>query len=279
MSETFNLTVDPWVPLRGVRGGPRVEASLRDALTGAHEWAGYPDDDGQFGPAILRLLVVLAYQTTALGEARDEQEFEDALEETWALGQFDAQRVDRYLQEWRDEFWLFPPEGFTGRRWMQDRRLEELPTTGITASGLQPQASPSHAWGNQAVEPLSAPAAARALLAFMHYGRGGGGAKHPDGGPPRWQDGRLRGRVSIHPIGRTLFDTLMLNTIPPDDGALDRIGRPEWETGQPEATSPIGVPTSVLEQLSGRWEKAAWLHQARDGTVAEVCITARAAPT
>ena len=274
MPDTFNLADDPWIPLRPVERGTRVLVSLRDAVIRAHEWAGYPDDDSQFGPAILRLLTALAYRISPLGNTENEHDFAEALEELRDAGRFDSTRTDEYFDRWAGVFWLFPPCEHERPRWMQNRELANLDTVGIAESRLMPHASPSYAWGNQVVESLPPATAARALLAFMHYGPGGGGAKYPAADPKHgWQNGRLRGSVSAHPCGATLFDTLLLHTVPVGDGRFDCVGHPEWEKGEPPADTPIRVPRSLQEQLTGRWEKAAWLHLDEDGTVNRVCLT------
>ena len=84
--------------------------------------------------------------------------------------------------------------------------------------------------------------------------------------------GRLRGTVSFHPCGATLFDTLLLHAVPADGAPFTEVGLPEWEqTPRPAATDPIRQPSTLLEQLTGRWEKTAWLHQT-DRTVDRVTI-------
>ena len=275
MTAGFNVATDPWIPVRPAAGGQRSDVSLRTALTDAHQWAGYPDDDTQFGPAILRILTAVTIRATDLADANDDESFEQALSYLRGEGRLDPVRVDRYFKRWHDEFWLFPPANDTGRRrWLQDDRLSAMPASVVTESGLMPHAAPSYAWGNQIVEPPTPAAAARALLAFLHYGRGGGGAKHPDAANPKdgWQVGRLRGTVSFHPCGATLFDTLLLHAVPADGAPFTEVGLPEWEqTPRPAATDPIRQPSTLLEQLTGRWEKTAWLHQT-DRTVDRVTI-------
>ena len=275
MPDTFNLADDPWIPLLTVGGRRRRLVSLRDALVGAHEWAGYPDDDGQFGPAVLRLLAALTYSVSSLGSAENEADHAAVLATLRQAGCFNRTRANDYFDKWREAFWLFPPTVHDGQRWMQDSSLSDLPPATIAESRLMPHASPSYAWGNQSVEPPGPAAAARALLAFMHYGPSGYGAKHPDAVDKnqRWQDGRLRGRVSAHPCGATLFETLLLHTVPVGDDAFECVGFPEWEQERPPVGKQMGVPVSLLEQLTGRWEKAVWLHQAEGGTVQHLCIT------
>ena len=273
-NEGFNLVDDPWIPLRSVSGGPRQDVSLRDALVSAHEREGYPDDDGQFGPALLRLLTAFAYVVSPLGRCEDEDEFTETFSDLFDQGRFDADSVDRCLDRWKDKFWLFPPEGQIGDRWMQNNGISaaELAVP-LVESGLVSHASPSYAWGNQKVEPVTCASAARHLLAFMHYGRGGGGLKHPAAGHQGgWQKGRLRGRISVHPIGASLFHTLLLQTVAPGDGRFDRIGQPEWETSVPAPSVPLAQPASLLEQLTGRWEKTVWLFRNSDGLVHKAAL-------
>ena len=212
----FNLVDDPWIPLRPCVGGPQQDVSLRDVLVSADQWFGYPDDDSQFGPAVLRFLTAFTYVVSDLAGCSNRTEYLSTFNDLWDRGQFDCDRVGRYLDRHKDRFWLFGDDPYA-ERWMQNPKLsDDKFAVPLVESGLIPHASPSYVWGNQQVEPVTAAAAARYLLAFMCYGRGGGGPKHPDADPTGcWQEGRLRGRVSVHPIGATLFETLLLNLNPP----------------------------------------------------------------
>lgn len=266
----FNLIDDPWLPFG------RKDVSIKKALTKAHKLAGWPVlNTPQINAAAIRLLTAIAYRIFGIGD--DEAEYADDLEPTiddlLARGEFGEDDVNAYLNRWRNRFWLLPPAGRTDLRpFLQDQELAELgeirEDSGIVLSRLIPDASPGYVWGQQQVEPPTAAEAARHLLAFMYYGPGGGGPKHPlapdkiDGKDYNWQTGRLRGKASIHPRGRSLYETLVLHLVPLNTtgGSFRELGKPEWELNAPPGIKvPLPPPDSLLEQLFGRWEQTALL--------------------
>ena len=275
----FNLIADRWLPFG------RDDISIREAMSKAHELPSWPVlNTPQVNSAIIRLLTVLAYRIAGIDDktAEDAGELEETLERLSGSGSFDDFRngsVGDYLDQWKDRFWLLPPADTAHRPFLQDPALvatmDEKDIGGIVASRLVPDASPSYVWGQQQVGPITPAEAARQLLAFMFYGPGGGGPKHPlhqgkkiNGKERVWQAGRLRGKVSIHPRGRNLYETLLLHLVPLETtgGQFIKLGLPDWELDEPpDLGTDLPPPTSLLEQLFGRWDKTALLILSPDG--------------
>ena len=248
----FNLAEDPWIAFPN-----RPEMSLRDTLAEAGTLPGWPSGEPLFTSALLRLLTALAYRISRIAAS---DTFQTALDRE-AL--FDAETVNRYFDAHRDELWLVPPAGSDHRPFYQDPGLAGAAAAPIARSRLAMEVLPSYVWGQQHPDPMFTPAAAaRALLVFLLYGPGGSGGSHPDLPRTKWQFGRLRGKVSIHPTGASLHDTLKLHLIDPADLAdvlPDGIGVPSWETSPVAVTDPLASPRTIMEQLTSRWEKTALL--------------------
>ncbi len=230
----------------------------------------------------MRLLTAVAYRCA---EVTDSETFKDAASRDRL---FDPEAVDAYFGKHSNEFWLLPPEGSGHRPFYQDPslvapedpNLEPLKPKPISRSELSMDITPSYMWGQQHPDPAFTPAAAaRAMLVFLSYSRSGGGAHHPElkGRQTVFKAGKLRTKVSLHPVGASLEDTLRLHLIDPDavDGLLSGgVGQPSWELPPAVITQPLSAPKSLLEVLTGRWEKTVLLVPSVDGTVVREALGA-----
>ena len=263
----FNLAEDPWIAFP-----QRLEMSLREALAEAGSLPGWPSGGPLFSSALLRLLTALTYRISGI---TGPDTFEQACDREVL---FDAAAVNAYFDNHRDEFWLLPPASSDHRPFYQDPNLAGEAAAPIARSRLAMEVLPSYVWGQQHPDPVFTPAAAaRALLVFLLYGPGGSGGSHPDLPGTKWQVGRLRGRVSIHPTGASLRDTLKLHLIDPADVAdvlPYGIGLPSWETPPISVTQPLASPRTIMEQLTARWEKTALLIAADSGHAVDWAVTA-----
>ncbi len=271
----FNLGEHGWVPFRG-----HLELPLRETLKAAHQLPGWPGGDPLAVSAIMRLLTALAYRCA---EITDSETFEDAASRDRL---FDPGSVDDYFDNHSDEFWLLPPTGSGHRPFYQDPslvasgdpNLRPLKPKPISRSELSMDVAPSYVWGQQHPDPVFTPAAAaRAMLVFLLYSRSGGGARHPrlSERSTVFQAGNLRRKVSLHPVGETLEDTLRLHFIDPEpvSGLLPGgVGSPSWELPSVPVTEPLAAPRTILESLTGRWEKTVLL--VSDGTDGLVTMAA-----
>ena len=263
----FNLVDDPWIAF-----SRRGEMPLREVLAEAGALPGWPSGGPLFTSALLRLLAALTYRISAI---TGPDTFQRALDRD-AL--FDAETVNEYFDTHSDDFWLLPPTGSNHRPFYQDPRLADAAAGPVARSRLAMEVLPSYVWGQQHPDPAFTPAAAaRALLVFLLYGPGGSGGSHPNLPRTKWQFGRLRGKVSIHPTGASLHDTLRLHLVDPADLAdvlPDGVGVPSWEAAPVAATRLLASPVTIMEQLTCRWEKTALLVAADGGHTVDRAVTA-----
>ena len=234
------------------------------------------DGEALFGAVAVRLLT--AFAARIVPEITDEASgaWDDAL----AQGAFDAERVDDYCDTHREAFWLVAPHGC--RRFMQESALgsflhehadslspEELGKRlkPVSDTKLTMHAAPSYAWHNQDVsKPLSFAAAARHLMIFKHYAPCGiPDSRHPGhANGHQWKNGKLRDRVSVHPVGQTLYETLMLHAIPVpvDKSRLHDVGLPAWESREEDhsdSSAQLVPQSTLLGQLTGGFTHTVWL--------------------
>ena len=215
----MDLIGDEWLAV--MLGGKRVAVSLEGALARAHEFDGLADPVATVRVAVLRQ-VLLAVLLDALGVPRTQREWE----ERWAAARFDGGRIREYLYRHRERFRLF------------DERAPFAQVAGLTAAnGQEKPASvivPSVATGNnvplfstrtEADSPVFPPPdALRWLLNTQCWdtARSIAGAS----GDSQVRDGKTTGNPVgplgrlgvVLPTGRSLFETLMLNTPVVPDG-------------------------------------------------------------
>ena len=282
-SVAFNLMDDPWIPVSGLDGRQGLY-SIRRVLADGHLLSGWFSGETLFGAAAARLLVAVLWRAHPLLNTATAADLVAARDAAAAQGRCDVSAVDAYCDRWRDKFWLVEPPGSMLERFGQDTRLgmflQDRPESRlikpVTVTKLSMHASPAYLWSNEHAGPLTFDAAARHLLMFLHYAPGGRpDGVHPDEGNPKapWQAARLRNTVSVHPCGKNLYETLLAHVAAPEE-ALSRIGVPEWERGTEYLVSdPLGPPSTLLGQLTGRFTHCAWLLVGEDGLVDRAAAT------
>jgi len=265
----FNLVDDPWIEL----GDHPV--SIREALLSGHELPGWPSGEPAAGPVIIRLLMPIVYRVTGMdGELGGRRRFAQRQAELLSSGRFDVTSVEDYIDRYRDRFWLTgPPAGLPP--FAQDPTLAALEMQPVAklvatwASGNNPALGP-HA----PVAEIDNASAARWLLIAHGYSAGGiYTGRVADQPRISCQASRLRRTVSIHPIGATFTETLLHHLVPVPDGW--ELGCPVWEIPVPR--NPTARPESragLLEQLSGRHDKAILMDAEADGSVHGVVLSA-----
>ena len=234
MSE-FNLMDDPWITVS--RHGEPLSLPIRDCLKQAHTLDPWFGGEALFGAVAARLLT--AFTMRLQPQIVDDDDY--ARDSAWETAVntetgLDGHSVDAYCDRWRDSFWLVAPH--RKRRFLQESSLgnhPDLPQLAkpVAQTKLTMHASPSYVWSNQDVgDSLPFDAAARHLLIFKHYAPSGiPDAIHPGHAKgTKWNQGRLRGRVSAHPTGDTLHATLLLHVLPPHSALVEcrppSLGRP-----------------------------------------------------
>ena len=159
-------------------------------------------------------------------------------------------RVNEYFARWADRFDLFHPV----RPWLQDPRLRAqcAKTSGINKLAFDRPAGSNQVWfghfSDTQPEPVPAGEAALHLIAQLYYGASGRCTSRTVGSTTEANTnaGPLRQILSYHPIGRTVFETLLAGLPQPSDRPRDVAGVPDecpWESG--ELPDPLGPPPVV----------------------------------
>ena len=95
----YNLIDEPWIPLR-LLTGERVEWGIRDTLVRAAEVAVIEDPSPLVVASLHRLLLAVLYRAlegpTDINQAKG-----------WFRSGIPVEKVEAYLERWRDRFWLF----------------------------------------------------------------------------------------------------------------------------------------------------------------------------
>jgi len=234
MTYSFNLLLEPWIPLTDIQG-KSVQLGLWDTLLRAQHpreiRSSYPLETA----ALYRLLLAVLHRVYG---PPDVEEW-DGL---WAAGRWEPGPLEAYLGRHRDRFDLFHP-----RYPFMQRPDERVPEKGVSklayqfASGNNPTLFDHNLDdGGLALEPARA---ARLLLAAMSFGLGGlSGLRER-----KFTDCPAARSVLFMVLGDTLFETLALNLLRyPDSGnpwpqAAD--DRPAWEMDdpcEPDREWPLG---------------------------------------
>ncbi|MEV5767956.1 type I-E CRISPR-associated protein Cse1/CasA [Micromonospora sp. NPDC052213] len=235
---------EAWVPVVE-RGCPRL-LPLMDALTRAHEIDGLATANPLETVAVLRQVLLPVY-LDACGIPDSEGEWK----RRWSVGHLPAERIKEYLGEQRDRFDLFGSRPFGQVAGLRTAKDEDKPVSLLIAATATGNNVPLFTPRTEANPPALTPAeAVRAMLATQCWDTAAiksGAADDPQAkggkttGNPTGPCGALGVTV---PIGRTLAETLLLNSPivrqpPPDD-------RPQWRreralTGAWEVRGAVGL--------------------------------------
>ncbi|MEV6982385.1 type I-E CRISPR-associated protein Cse1/CasA [Sphaerisporangium sp. NPDC051017] len=241
----YELIDSPWLPLRPKGSITAEEYPLRRALLDAHEFDSLVVDLPTHIPSLLRQ-VLLPVVMDALGRPRDEAE--------WArrfhAGRFsDAERdnLGSYLDEHQPRFDLFHPQApfaqAGGLRTDKNETKGSALLVATAASGNNVPLFASRTEGDPL--PLTPAQAARWLLHTHCWDTAA--IKSGAAGDPKAKAGKTMGNPTgplgalgaVIPVGRTLYETLLLNlpfgVQPVDDRPQwrnDPFG-PEWRTYAP----------------------------------------------
>lgn len=274
----YDLLTRDWLPVRA--GERRWSAGLRELFLRAHELA---DIEVALAPAasgLWRVLAVIAARVTGLDDVGlSADEWAERREEVLAAGSFNPARVEEYVGRYESRFDLFDAE----RPWMQDPRLREqcAKSSGINKLVLTRPAGNNQVWFSHFTDLAAAPVpteeAVWHLLAQLYYGPSGRCTSRTIAGKSEANSkaGPLRSSISFHPLGRTVFESLVAS-IPwacdYDHGGPDVA---PWEAD--ELPDPLGVPgrpSGIAGVLTGRFQHAILLQPSSDGNaVVDAWIT------
>ncbi|GAA4889208.1 type I-E CRISPR-associated protein Cse1/CasA [Saccharopolyspora cebuensis] len=232
---------------------------------------------------LLRVLYVLTARVTELDKVSEANDWDEAREAALERGGFDTDAISEYFAEYAGRFELFHTAAGERSPFCQDPRLLEQcrtskgePTSsGVNKLMLGRAAGQGFVWQSHTVDadprPVPVPDAVFAMLAWLYFGVPGrctprrvGAQSAADTGA-----GPLRGTVSFHPFGESLFETLLLG-VPYAPGS----GPAVWED---ELRDPLGVPPGgegIGALLAGRFRHALLLEPTESGqAVADARIT------
>ena len=276
---SFDLLTRAWVPVR--RGGARTMVGLRELFARAHELS---DVEAVLPPGaagLWRVLAVIAARITGLDDMQLSPEaWYERRNELLARGRFDPDATLSYFERYAERFDLFHPE----RPWLQDPRLAaQCPSpSGVNRLVWSRPAGNNQIWfaHHTDLDPYPVPTAEAVwhLLAWLYYGPSGRCTTRKVGATSMadTKAGPLRGVVSYHPVGRTVFESLLAGIpyLPPQDGGA-REGAAPWEAG--ELPDPLGVPArpqGIGGVLTGRFQHALLLQPGEGGaTVVNAWVT------
>ncbi|OQR59303.1 type I-E CRISPR-associated protein Cse1/CasA [Streptomyces maremycinicus] len=234
--------------------------------------------------AVMRALYALTARVCAL-DVDDDGSGIDWSERRLAIldqGRLPADGINAYFTAWAHRFDLFDPH----RPWMQDPRLAEQcdPARSAGVNKLVPTRSSgnNHAWFSHvqdtAPDPVPADEAALSLLTWHYYGPSGRGSARTVNGQSTasMMAGPLRGSLSYHPEGTTLFESLLAGLLRPDVQVRREVDRCMWEQQDlPDPAAPARAPQGPCSRLTAVSQHALLLvpdpHQAN--TVSDAFIT------
>ncbi|GIM88068.1 type I-E CRISPR-associated protein Cse1/CasA [Salinispora arenicola] len=225
MEASFDLVDGEWIPVVD-EGGAR-EVSLRCALTRAHELNGLAVDNPLEMVAVLRQVLLPVY-LHACGSPTDDREWR----RRWTAGRLD-EAMDDYLSDHRDRFDLFGLRPFAQVAGLRTAKDETKPVSLLIAAAATGNNVPLFASRTEADPPaLTCAQAARAVLATQCWDTAA--IKSGAVGDPKVKGGKTTGNPTgplgglgvVIPVGRNLFETILLNTsIHPQPREHDR---PQW---------------------------------------------------
>ncbi|MBD2895634.1 hypothetical protein amrb99_45730 [Actinomadura sp. RB99] len=263
-----DLADDGLIPVHPAVDGGRV--GLRELMVRAHELT---DVDVPIPPAaagLWRVLTVLAARVTGLDRQEDgADEWFDRRDDILDRGTFDADAVHEYFNRFPGRFDLFDSE----RPWLQDPRLatECDSESGINKLAMERPAGQNQVWLDHHHDgqagPLDLTTALFHLLAQLYYGPSGRCTARRVNGrkEANMTAGPLRRVVSFHPLGRNLFESLVISI--PFLGRREGDDLAPWEYD--ELPDPLGVPPmpgGVAGVLTGRFRHALLLVPSADRT-------------
>ncbi|WP_405797435.1 type I-E CRISPR-associated protein Cse1/CasA [Streptomyces sp. NBC_01506] len=280
-NDRFPVDVRPWIPV--FAGGATERVGFRELFLRASEFDGLAIALPPAASGLMRILCAMAARITGLYEAADSGEWFDRRYDLLEDGAgFNSKAVHEYFDRHVDGLWLHDPV----RPFLQDPRLS-AECSGSSGVNKLVMARPA---GNNQVffghfsdaeqMALAPEEAVLHLIAQLYYGPSGQCT-------PRTVEGRrygntmagpLRRVLSCHPVGRTLYETLVLGV--PEPGtwpqAADRSadGCPWERTELPVPLSPPAPATGPLSMLTEQYQHAVLLEPGPDGdSVTDAVIT------
>lgn len=271
--DRFPLDIRPWVPV--LAGGATERVGLRELFVRAHEFDGLAVALPPAASGLMRVLCAMAARITDLHVLTDgdpntwlDQRY-DLLEGEAA---FAPERVHAYFDEHADGLRLHDPL----RPFLQDPRLEQecAGSSGVNKLVLARPAGNNQVFFGHFTDaeqvPLPPGEATLHLIALLYYGPSGQCTPRTVNGQRfgNTMAGPLRRALSCHPLGRNLYETLLLGVPAPEtwpQGATHPDTCP-WE--RTELATPLEPPPPAAgprSMLADQFQHAILLRSAPDG--------------
>lgn len=241
-SSKFNLIDEAWIPAVRKLDNKRVELGIRDVLLQAKEIAVIEDPSPLVTAALHRFLLAVLYRAlegpTDIDQAK-----------AWFKTGLPAEKIDTYLERWRDRFWLFD-EQFP---FFQIPDFEPKTWRAWTALAAEHNADNAKVLFDHVdvtrPEAVPATAAARWLLAVQTFALGGGNSdfRYTKSAPSATA-------AMVLPLGRQLEDTLLLNLVP-QNRAVCVGDLPVWER-KPDSLASLKAGTK--RTIAGYADRYTW---------------------
>jgi len=252
MKKTFNLLREPWILAR--KGSKGEKLSLIEAFSRAHEMRALCGETIMQDVAIIRLMLAILH--AVYGSSANTPENAVALwGELWKAGKFDSGKIEKYLMQYEERFWLFHPT-FPFYQVSELEGGSEYPTKkligDIAESGNKKNLFSGRT--GDSIKSIEFDEAARWLLHLIAFDDNSGkptrGKNLPSAGV-----GWLGQIGIIFPEGKTLFETLMLNFHLLDiSGTPHPSKKPYWELQEirSEERTVIPAPVSPVELFTAQ---------------------------
>lgn len=260
MDREFNLLEEGWIPVS--KNGEVREVSLKEALINAHQYDGLQSEMATLDAAVLRqMLAVLQtvfYRYDESGNfspAKNADQIIDRFEAVWNEGKLPAWVIEKYLDSWKDKFWLFDEKEPFGQA-LSAEKGTEYKTSKLIGS-ISESNNKIRIFSPRSGEDkreISYPEAARWLIHINAYDDTSNKKKQK--GLPSCGAGWVGQLGQIYVKGKNLFETLMLNLVLLDEkGELWGEPSPAWEkpARQYERTEiPVPDNLAALYTLASR---------------------------
>ncbi|GAB3160126.1 type I-E CRISPR-associated protein Cse1/CasA [Micromonospora sonneratiae] len=261
---SYNLLTEPWLPVR--KGSDTWSVGLRELFASAHEIEDLAVPVPPAASGLWRILYAITARLTDLDEEPGWLERQDGC---LRRGHFDPQKIDGYFAEFSEAFDLFQPQ----RPWLQDPRLRtQCPKpSGVNKLVFDRPAGNTQVWFGHYTDgdPVPVPAAQAAwyLVAQLYYGASGRCTSREVDGQKLANSnaGPLRTAMSYHPVGRSLFESLIIG-VPKPHTRSDEADLCPWE--RTELPDPLGAPHPITWPagvLTGGFQHAILLVPTADG--------------
>ncbi|MFF2651706.1 type I-E CRISPR-associated protein Cse1/CasA [Streptomyces sp. NPDC058045] len=254
VADPYDLWEKPAVPVRWAEHADpdkRPEAvGFRELLTRAHEISALAVPLPPALSGLYRILYALTARVTGLDSP---QGWHDRRERIADEGHFDSEGVNAYIARYLDRLRLYDPR----HPFLQDPRLAtecEKPA-GVNKLAITRASGSNQAWFQHTFDsrpaPLSSLEALLHLLVWRYYGPAGRCATrtHQQTKEANSKAGPLRSALSYHPVGATLFETLLAGVPEPDPHSSPESDLCPWE--REELPNPLDIKGEVAGPLSG----------------------------